>query len=104
MTSHRDRPPGTTVRRRIAVFLIVVAAALPFGSAPRLRAEDAFPEGPPDPTPERGLTQPIDVDLATNPLKQFGVRGPVTWQPGKLALESGGKLLREVELGAEVKL
>src|SRR5947207_2814664 len=62
------------------------------------------PAGPPNPTPERGMTETLDVDLKADPRPGFQARGQVAWEAGKLTLNPGGKLRRGVAVGSDARL
>ena len=58
----------------------------------------------PDPTPTRGMTQTLDVDLRTDPRKDFQVNGPVEFTAGRLTLGPAGSVRRVLDAGSQVKL
>ena len=78
---------------------MVIANALVLHSA-----DASDPTGPPDPTPTRGMTQSLDLDLRTDPRKDCRIDGPVEWEPGKLTIKPGGSIHRTVDLGAQARI
>src|SRR5437763_9868105 len=85
--------------RRLRAPVVLIVAGLLAVAAP-----GGQPAGPPDPTPERGMTETLDVDLKADPRPRFEVRGAVAWEAGKLTLNSGGKLRRKVAVGSDARL
>jgi CHAT domain-containing protein len=62
---------------------------------------EALPDGPPDPTPAREMTETLAVDLQADPRQGFTMVGPVEWTPGRLTLAPGGMIRRRLDLGAQ---
>ncbi len=102
VASHRLHPLRTRVghgAQTLMVLFVIFALVLPstHGGLP-------VPDSPADPTPTRGLTQSIALDLRTDPRKACQVQGPVEWEPGKLTLGPTGSIGQVLDLGAQAKL
>ena len=63
-----------------------------------------IPVDRPDPTPTRGMTEKLDVDLRTDPRKDFEVHGPVEYAMGRLTLGPAGSVRRVLDVGSQARL
>ena len=63
-----------------------------------------IPVDRPDPTPTLGMTEKLDVDLRTDPRKDFEVHGPVEYTMGRLTLGPAGGVRRVLDVGSQARL
>ena len=63
-----------------------------------------IPVDRPDPTPTLGMTEKLDVDLRTDPRKDFEVHGPVEYTMGRLTLGPAGSVRRVLDVGSQARL
>jgi CHAT domain-containing protein len=80
------------------------APSLPGPKPKEIAAAPPVPLDQPDPTPTHGMTQALDVDLRTDPRKDFQVGGPVEFTAGRLTVGPGGSMRRVLDAGSQAKL
>ena len=67
-------------------------------------AASSAPADHPDPTPTRGMTESLDVDLRADSQKNFQVGGPVEFKTRRLTVGPAGSVTRSLDLGSQAKL
>ena len=80
----RLRLRGPRTRGGLGVFALIALVIATTFVLPAMAAPD--PADVPDPTPTHGMTQALDIDLRTDPRKDFQVAGPVEFTAGRLTL------------------